>query len=105
MLSIACMAQQYTDEYKKEVEEAWKKLELYTNTLRDVKILYEPSLEVRVCIDEAYGLVIIIDDEFFEKWRGTKAKYYADIRIELPDTAIDLTYNEFVKRITNQEGK
>ena len=70
----------------------------YEPSLRDVEILY-PALEVRVCVDEAYGLVIVIDDEFFEKWRETKAKYYADIRIELPDTVIDLTYKEFVKRI------
>ena len=64
-------------------------------TLEQTLYTYEPSL----CVDEAYGLVIVIDDEFFEKWRETKAKYYADIRIELPDTVIDLTYKEFVKRI------
>ena len=63
----------------------------------------EPALEVRVCIDEAYGLVIIIDGGFFEKWRKLKAKYYTDIRIEFPDTAIDLSYNEFVKRIKKEE--
>ncbi len=92
ILSVACMAQEYDSLYAKQVEEAWEKLEKF---IADD----EPSLEVRLCVDKAYGLVIVIDKGFFEKWRETKAKYYIDIRIELPDTAIDLTYKEFVKRI------
>ncbi len=93
VLSVACMGQ---TEYEKRVEEAWNKIDKFLE--KD-----EPALEVRVCVDEAYGLVIVIDNGFFEKWRKLKAKYYTDIRIELPDTAIDLSYSEFIKRIKRKD--
>ncbi len=89
VVSVACMAQELPDR----------------GTTLEQTLDSPESLEVRLCVDEAVGLVLVISDKFFEKWRKTKSKYYADIRIELPDTIIDLSYNEFVKRITNQEGK
>ncbi len=104
VLSVTCMAQEYDSLYAKQVEEAWKKLEAFNRgTTLEQTLDFPESLEVRVCVDEAYGLVLIISGGFFEKWRKLKAKYYTDIRIELPDTIIDLSYDEFVRRIKKEE--